>query len=249
MEEKRTTSSLVVPDQGSKLSKKSQVTDMFDRIAGKYDFLNHFLSLGIDKTWRKRAIKELAKAQPNNLLDIATGTADLAIGASEVKGLGEIVGIDISEGMLELGRKKIEQRGLADRIRLEKADGEQIPYPNDHFDAVSCAYGVRNFEHLEAGIQEMHRVLKPGGLLVILEFSQPRAFPIKQGYAFYFKYMLPAIGRLFSRHQSAYSYLPASVAAFPQGKAFCDRLRQGGFREPRALSLSFGVTHLYLARK
>lgn len=239
----------VVPDQDSKLSKKSQVADMFDRIAVQYDFLNHLLSLGIDRRWRKRAIKELARSQPRNLLDLATGTGDLALEAARIPSLEHILGLDISEGMLELGREKIRKKGWEHRLRLEKGDGENIPYPDHHFDAVSCAYGVRNFEDLEKGISEMYRVLRPQGKLVILEFSQPGKFPVKQGYLFYFKYILPAIGRLFSRHRSAYSYLPASVAAFPQGEAFCQMLRQSGFESVQAIPLSFGVTTLYLATR
>ncbi len=250
MEEKHVpTLSQVVPNQDSKLSKKSQVADMFDRIAAKYDFLNHFLSLGIDRLWRRRAIRELGKSHPRNLLDLATGTGDLAIEASRIPSLDQILGLDISEGMLERGKEKIQKLGLGHRIRLEKGDGEKIPYPQDHFEVISCAYGVRNFENLEKGIREMHRVLQPRGRLVILEFSQPQWFGLKQAYLFYFKHILPALGRLFSRHDSAYSYLPASVAVFPQGEAFCSILAKTGFEEIRHIPLSFGVTTLYLATK
>lgn len=238
----------VVPDAGSKLSKKEQVADMFNNIAGKYDFLNHFLSLGIDKGWRKKAIAEIAKVQPKTILDVATGTGDLAIAASKLNP-EKIVGIDIAAQMLDVGRQKLKEKGLSELISMQVGDSEALPFADNSFDAITCAYGVRNFEHLEAGLKEMRRVLRPGGKLAILEFSHPKKFPVKQGYQFYFKYILPTLGKLVSRHSTAYSYLPESVMAFPEGQRFCDILQECGFQGPKARPLTFGITTLYTAGK
>lgn len=238
----------VVPDAGSKLSKKEQVADMFNNIAGKYDFLNHFLSLGIDKGWRKKAIAEIAKVQPKNILDVATGTGDLAIAASKLNP-DKIIGIDIAAQMLDVGKKKLKEKGLTELITMQVGDSEALPFADNSFDAITCAYGVRNFEHLEAGLKEMCRVLRPGGKLAILEFSHPKQFPVKQGYQFYFKYVLPTLGKLVSKHSTAYSYLPESVMAFPEGQRFCEILAQCGFKEPKARPLTFGITTLYTAIK
>lgn len=238
----------VVPDAGSKLSKKEQVADMFNNIAGKYDFLNHFLSLGIDKGWRKKAIAEIAKVQPKNILDVATGTGDLAIAASKLNP-DKIIGIDIAAQMLDVGKKKLKEKGLTELITMQVGDSEALPFADNSFDAITCAYGVRNFEHLEAGLKEMCRVLRPGGKLAILEFSHPKQFPVKQGYQFYFKYILPTLGKLVSKHSTAYSYLPESVMAFPEGQRFCEILAECGFKEPKARPLTFGITTLYTATK
>lgn len=238
----------VVPDAGSKLSKKEQVADMFNNIAGKYDFLNHFLSLGIDKGWRKKAIAEIAKVQPKTILDVATGTGDLAIAASKLNP-EKIIGIDIAAQMLDVGRQKLKEKGLTELISMQVGDSEALPFADNSFDAITCAYGVRNFEHLEAGLKEMCRVLRPGGKLAILEFSHPKQFPVKQGYQFYFKYILPTLGKLVSKHSTAYSYLPESVMAFPEGQRFCGILAQCGFKEPKARPLTFGITTLYTATK
>jgi demethylmenaquinone methyltransferase/2-methoxy-6-polyprenyl-1,4-benzoquinol methylase len=238
----------VVPDAGSKLSKKEQVADMFNNIAGKYDFLNHFLSLGIDKGWRKKAIAEIAKVQPKNILDVATGTGDLAIAASKLNP-DKIIGIDIAAQMLDVGKKKLKEKGLTELITMQVGDSEALPFADNSFDAITCAYGVRNFEHLEAGLKEMCRVLRPGGKLAILEFSHPKQFPVKQGYQFYFKYILPTLGKLVSKHSTAYSYLPESVMAFPEGQRFCEILVECGFKEPKARPLTFGITTLYTATK
>ncbi len=238
----------VVPDANSNLGKKAQVADMFNHIAGNYDFLNHFLSLGIDKVWRKRAIREVGMVGAKNILDVATGTGDLAIAANALNP-DQIMGIDIADQMLEVGRKKLDDLGLNHKISLHTADSECIPYPSDTFDAVMCAYGVRNFEHLEAGLKEMLRVLKPGGKVVILEFSQPTAFPIKQLYKFYFRYILPVLGRVVSKHGTAYTYLPESVSAFPQGKEFTEVLMRCGYSRTVAKPLTLGVTSLYTAFK
>ncbi len=221
---------------------------MFNNIAGRYDFLNHFLSMGIDKGWRKKAIKEVAMAQPNAILDVATGTADMAIAAAALKPKS-IMGVDIADQMLAVGRKKIEAQNLTGVITLKTGDSEAMPFKTGEFDAVMCAYGVRNFENLEAGLTEMLRVMKPGGKLVVLEFSHPTGFPIKQLYKFYFRFILPTLGKLVSKHSSAYTYLPESVMAFPEGQRFCDILTQCGYKTPKARPLTFGITTLYTAFK
>ena len=238
----------VLPDAGSNLNKKEQVADMFDSIAGKYDFLNHFLSMGIDKGWRRKAIKEIAAVKPQTILDIATGTGDLAIAASKINPQ-KIVGIDISEGMLEVGKKKIKSLNLDNIITLQKDDSESLTFEDNSFDAITCAYGVRNFENLVAGLKEMNRVMKPGGKLAILEFSHPKQFPVKQLYQFYFKYILPTLGKMVSKHKSAYTYLPESVMAFPEGKRFCEILTDCGFKNAKARPLTLGITTLYTASK
>ena len=239
----------VVPDAASKLSKKEQVAGMFDGIAPRYDLLNHLLSLGIDKGWRRKAIRTLEAAQPKAILDVATGTGDLAIAASKHFPEAQITGVDISAGMLEIGRKKLAGLGLSGRIAMQQADSEQLPFGNDEFDAVICAYGVRNFENLEAGLREMQRVLRPGGRLAVLEFSKPKAFPFAQLYRFYFRFILPLVGRIVSRHSKAYTYLPESVAAFPEGKDFLQILARCGFSGAKARPLTFGITTLYTATK
>ncbi len=238
----------VVPDSQSNLSKKEQVADMFNNIAGKYDFLNHFLSMGIDKGWRKKAIAEINKVQPKAILDVATGTADLAIAAS-ITGARSITGVDIADQMLEVGRKKVAAQNLSSVITLQHGDSESMPFADNSFDAITCAYGVRNFEHLEAGLSEMCRVMRPGGKLAILEFSHPKQFPVKQLYRFYFRYILPTLGKLVSKHSSAYTYLPESVMAFPEGKVFTETLTRCGFKEAKARPLTFGITTLYTATK
>jgi len=238
----------VVPDKTSNLNKKTQVAEMFNNIAGRYDFLNHFLSLGIDKGWRKKAIREIAAVKPKRILDVATGTGDLAIAALRTNP-EEIIGVDIADQMLEVGRKKIAERKLDSIISLLHGDSESMPFEKNSFDAVMCAYGVRNFEHLEAGLKEMNRVLRTGGKLAILEFSKPKKFPVKHLYRFYFRFILPLLGRLVSRHSKAYTYLPESVMAFPEGKDFCTILERCGFRQTNARPLTFGITTLYTATK
>ncbi len=221
---------------------------MFNNISGRYDFLNHFLSLGIDKGWRKKAIAEVAKANPKNILDVATGTGDLAIAAAALKP-NRITGLDIADQMLEVGRKKIAAQNLSGMISMQSGDSEAMPFATGEYDVVMCAYGVRNFEHLEAGLTEMCRVLRPGGKAVILEFSHPARFPVKQAYLFYFRYILPSLGKLLSKHSRAYTYLNESVMAFPEGKRFCDILTRCGFKDAKARPLTFGVTTLYTAFK
>lgn len=238
----------ILPDAASNLNKKAQVAEMFNNIAGKYDFLNHFLSMGIDKGWRKKAIAEVSEVRPDKILDVATGTADLALAAASLKPK-TITGVDIADQMLEVGRKKIDAAGLSGIITLHTGDSEALKFATGEFDAVTCAYGVRNFENLEIGLKEMCRVLRPGGKLVVLEFSHPTAFPVKQGFNFYFKYILPLMGRIVSRHSRAYTYLPESVMAFPQGSDFCDILTRCGYKRPKARPLTFGITTLYTAYK
>ena len=238
----------ILPDAGSNLNKKAQVAEMFNNIAGRYDFLNHFLSMGIDKGWRKKAIAAAGAVNPTRILDVATGTADLAIAAAQLKP-NKIEGIDIADQMLEVGRKKVADNGLSQMITLTTGDSEAIPFEEGSFDAVTCAYGARNFENLAAGLSEMHRVLRPGGRVVVLEFSHPTTFPVKQLFGFYFKYILPLMGRLVSKHSRAYTYLPESVKAFPQGQDFCNILTSCGFKNAKARPLTFGITSLYTADK
>jgi demethylmenaquinone methyltransferase / 2-methoxy-6-polyprenyl-1,4-benzoquinol methylase len=238
----------IVPDTASKLSKKAQVADMFNNIAGRYDFLNHFLSMGIDKGWRKKAIAEVAAMQPKAILDVATGTADMAIAAAALQPQ-KITGIDIADQMLEVGRKKIKAQNLQQVITLQTGDSESMPFETGAYDVVMCAYGVRNFEHLEAGLTEMCRVMRAGGKVVILEFSHPSGFPVKQLYQFYFRYILPTLGKMVSKHSRAYTYLPESVMAFPEGGKFCAILNRCGFKNATARPLTFGITTLYTAFK
>lgn len=238
----------ILPDASSNLNKKAQVADMFNNIADKYDFLNHFLSLGIDKGWRKKAIQEVGAVHPGTILDVATGTGDLAIAASKLKPR-KITGVDIADGMLDVGRKKLREQHLDELITLQHGDSESLPFPDETFDVVMCAYGVRNFEHLETGLKEMARVTSQGGKVVILEFSHPVSFPVKQLYQFYFSFVLPVIGKIVSRHSRAYTYLPESVKAFPEGKTFCAMLENSGFKNAQARPLTFGITTLYTAFK
>ncbi|HYH57470.1 MAG TPA: bifunctional demethylmenaquinone methyltransferase/2-methoxy-6-polyprenyl-1,4-benzoquinol methylase UbiE, partial [Anseongella sp.] len=228
--------------------KKEQVALMFNKIARKYDFLNHFLSAGIDRRWRKKAIDELAGIRPRTILDVATGTGDLAFEALRLKPQ-KIIGVDISEGMLEIARQKIARKGRGDAVQVRKADSEKLPFSDNSFDAVTVGFGVRNFEHLEEGLADMFRVLRPGGMLVVLEFSKPRSFPVKQLYGFYSFKILPFFGRLFSKDKDAYSYLPESVAAFPDGADFTRLMERSGFRETRVRSLTLGICAIYTGRK
>ncbi|QHL87280.1 bifunctional demethylmenaquinone methyltransferase/2-methoxy-6-polyprenyl-1,4-benzoquinol methylase UbiE [Nibribacter ruber] len=238
----------VVPYKDQNEGKKTQVANMFNSIAKRYDFLNHFLSAGIDILWRKKAVSLLEKAQPKHILDIATGTGDFALEAVRLKPQ-QITGIDISEGMLAVGREKIQKRGLSHLIQLHVGDSENIQFPDNHFDAITVAFGVRNFENLEKGLSEMYRVLKPGGMAVILEFSKPQTFPMKQGYNFYFKNILPLFGKLISKDNAAYTYLPESVQAFPDGNDFLAIFQRVGFKETKWHSLTFGISSIYTGVK
>jgi demethylmenaquinone methyltransferase/2-methoxy-6-polyprenyl-1,4-benzoquinol methylase len=229
-------------------SKKEEVAEMFNNISPKYDFLNHTLSMGIDRLWRRRAIRELKKYQPKDLLDLATGTADFAIAAAAIKPK-KIDGVDISSGMLEVGRQKIKAKGLEKLITLRLADGESLPYSDGSFDAITIAFGIRNYEHPDRGLREMYRILREQGAVFILEFSQPERFPVKQLYKFYFRNILPVIGKAISSDKSAYSYLPESVAHFPYGAAFINMLESAGFINCRAIPLSAGIATLYIGEK
>lgn len=239
----------VVPFQASKLSKKEQIATMFNDIAFRYDFLNRFMSLGIDIYWRKVALRRLKKLKPRYILDVATGTGDLAIMANKMLQPDKILGIDISEGMLSFGREKVAKAGLADKITLELGDSETISAPDTTFDAITVAFGVRNFENLEKGLSEMWRVLKPGGKLVILEFSNPTIFPIKQLYNTYFRYITPLIGKFVSKSKAAYEYLPSSVKAFPQGEVMVNILKNTGFQDVTCKTLTFGICSVYSASR
>ena len=221
---------------------------MFDNIAPKYDFLNHFLSLGIDKLWRKKAIRILSGYKTDLLLDVASGTGDFAIAAAKLKP-SKIIGFDISEQMLNVGRGKVQRLGLDQVIEFQKGDSEAMPFDDAHFDAITVAFGVRNFENLENGLKEFVRVLKNDGVAVILEFSKPKYFPMKQLYLFYFFGILPLIGRLVSKDSSAYSYLPESVMAFPDDQKFLTILRNVGFSKATQKRLSFGIATIYIAQK
>ena len=235
------------PPIGQAEGKREQVEAMFDDIAPRYDLLNRVLSMGIDVWWRKRAVVFLGEAlldRPSALLDIATGTGDLAIEALSLNP-EKIIGVDISEGMLSQGRKKLEQEGLSDRIELVRADAADLPFGDDYFDGAMVAFGVRNFEDLQNGLADIHRVLKPGAPLVVLEFGHPTAFPIKQTYELYSKHVLPRIGRTISKNEEAYTYLPESVAAFPDGEEFLSNMEAVGFTVTIAKPMTFGVVSLY----
>lgn len=238
----------VIPYKEKQSSKKEQVATMFNNISHKYDFLNHFLSLGIDILWRKKAVRMLKKHQPKKIMDVATGTGDFAIETLKLKP-EEIIGIDISEGMLAIGKEKIKKKGVDNIISLELGDSENLRFQDAYFDAYTVAFGVRNFENLEKGLTEMLRVLKPGGTGVILEFSKPKKFPIKQLYNFYFNKILPSIGKLVSKDNAAYTYLPESVYAFPDGENFTNLLTKIGYQNATATPLLFGIATIYKASK
>lgn len=228
-------------------SKREQVERMFDSISPKYDLLNRLFSLGIDQGWRRLVVRLVGEEPVDHLLDVATGTADLAILASAKA--KRVTGIDISEGMLSHGRTKLTRRGLEDRITLTQADSTALPYADGTFEAVTVAFGVRNFEQLELGLKEMMRVLKPNGRLFVLEFSKPQHTPMRQLFRFYFHRVMPLIGRTVSKDNAAYTYLPKSVDAFPEGPAFLELLARAGGRNTAARPLTGGIATLYTARK
>lgn len=238
----------ITPYKDSSLSKKEQVAKMFDTISGNYDSLNRVISFGIDVKWRKKVLQLVTKTNPENVLDIATGTGDLAILMAQT-GAKKIIGLDISAGMLEIGKKKIEEKKLSQTIEMVLGDSENIPFEDHFFDAITVAFGVRNFEHLEKGLSEILRVLKPGGVFVVLETSVPEKTPYKQGYNFYSKNILPLIGKLFSKDNVAYGYLSESAASFPYGEAFNNILRKTGFINVKAMPQTFGVAAIYSASK
>lgn len=239
---------MVVPYKEKNTSKKEQVAEMFDNISPKYDFLNHFLSVGIDIYWRKRAIQWLKAERPKTILDVATGTCDFALEAMILKP-EKVVGVDISEGMLAEGQKKIDRRNLGHVISLELGDSENLNFADNSFEAVIVSFGVRNFENLEKGLENIYRVLAPNGTLIVLEFSQPTATPFKQFYNAYSNYLLPQIGKFFSKDSSAYTYLPESVKAFPSGADFLQILQQIGFQNTICEPLTWGISSIYKAKK
>lgn len=238
----------VTPYQESKLNKKKQVEQMFDKISGNYDGLNRVISMGTDVSWRKKVIALVKAEQPKAVLDIATGTGDLAIQMTEIKA-EKIVGLDLSEGMLQVARKKIAAKNLTEKVEMIQGDSEDLPFEENSFDAITVAFGVRNFENLEKGLSEIHRVLKPGGIFVVLETSVPTRFPFKQGYKLYSGSILPLIGRVFSKDREAYLYLSKSAAAFPYGDAFNNILKKTGFINVEDKPQTFGVATIYTASK
>ncbi|MBB6462163.1 bifunctional demethylmenaquinone methyltransferase/2-methoxy-6-polyprenyl-1,4-benzoquinol methylase UbiE [Flammeovirga kamogawensis] len=239
----------VLPYKDRNEGKKEQVANMFDNISSNYDLLNRVLSGGIDIYWRKIAINKLKKSQPKTILDVATGTGDLALQAWATLKPEKITGADISAGMVEVGREKVAKKGLSKFIDLQIGDSENLPFEDNSFDAVTVAFGVRNFENLEKGLTDIKRVLKPNGTLVVLEFSQPQSFPFKQLYRFYSMNILPMIGKIVSKDNSAYTYLPESVEAFPYGKAFTDILNKLGYKSVTCTSLTFGISSVYTGQK
>ena len=239
----------VVPYKDSDQGKRQQVAAMFDDIAVRYDFLNRFLSAGIDITWRKKALRELVSLQPKKILDVATGTADVAIMASDILQPEKIIGIDISDGMLEIGRNKIAKLNLGNKIELLNGDSISIPFDDNSFDAVTVAFGVRNFEYLERGLSEIKRVLKPEGKLVVLEFGTPKSGIVKWGYNLYMKIVAPNMGKLFSKNADAYKYLDESIRKFPEGKNFIDILDKTGYTKTYYKPLSLGICSIYCGEK
>lgn len=238
----------VLPYKDKSDNKKKQVADMFDSISGKYDFLNHFLSLGIDIRWRKKAINLLENLKPKKILDIATGTGDFAIEALKLNP-DKVIGVDISEGMLNVGREKMKKKGHSAIIDMQSGDSENLHFEDNTFDAVIVAFGVRNFENLEKGLAEMNRVLRPEGKVVILEFSKPTIFPFKQLYNFYFRWILPKIGKLVSKDNAAYTYLPESVNEFPYGDNFLTVLNKTGYKNTQCKPLTLGISSIYTGEK
>lgn len=245
MEEER---KVVKPYNNEATSKKEEVAEMFDNISKRYDFLNHFLSLGIDKIWRRKAIKKLRDLKPKRILDIATGTGDFAIAALKLNPM-EVIGVDISQGMLNVGIDKMKRKGVDSVITMKLGDSEELPFEDGYFDALTVGFGVRNYENLEKGLKDMLRVLRPGGMAVILEFSKPKKFPMKQAFGFYSKRIIPFFGKRISKDERAYAYLPESVAAFPEGKEFTDILEKIGYTKVSAQTVSGGIATIYSGTK
>ena len=241
-------SKIITPYKDSSLGKKEQVAQMFDNISGNYDGLNRVISLGIDMKWRKKVVALVAEKNPETILDIATGTGDLVIMMANTSAK-KIIGLDISSGMLEVGKQKIKAKNLTEKIEMVLGDSENMPYPDNYFDAITVSFGIRNFETLEKGLAEIYRVLKPNGIFVILETSVPTKFPFKQGYTFYTKFILPIIGKIFSKDNNAYGYLSESAANFPFGETLNNILRKISFIECKAMPQTFGVATIYTATK
>ncbi|MCT4699818.1 bifunctional demethylmenaquinone methyltransferase/2-methoxy-6-polyprenyl-1,4-benzoquinol methylase UbiE [Tenacibaculum haliotis] len=241
-------SKTIKPYKDSELGKKEQVAKMFDNISEDYDGLNRVISLGIDVSWRKKVVKLVGENNPQQILDIATGTGDLALMMAKLNPK-KITGLDISTGMLEVGKQKIAKANLSDKIEMIVGDSENMPFEDNTFDAITVSFGVRNFENLDKGLTEILRVLKPGGKFVVLETSNPTKFPFKQGYKFYTNYILPIIGKIFSKDKVAYSYLSESANSFPFGEAFNNILQKNGFKSAENLPVTFGVASIYIALK
>lgn len=239
---------MVMPYGKGDKTKKEEVAEMFNNISHRYDFLNHFLSMGIDKLWRKKAVKEFRDIHPKKLLDIATGTGDFALELLSLKP-DEIIGLDISEGMLNVGREKMKKKKVDHIISMVIGDSEKLPFEDNYFDGITVGFGVRNFENLEKGLSEMLRVTSENGKIVILEFSKPKKFPVKQAFGFYSKFLIPFLGRTISRDRKAYAYLPESVAAFPEGEEFLSILKKLGYRNVRSQIVSGGIATIYTGQK
>jgi demethylmenaquinone methyltransferase/2-methoxy-6-polyprenyl-1,4-benzoquinol methylase len=238
----------LVKPYNSEKSKKEEVAEMFNNISANYDFLNHFLSLGIDHLWRKKAIKQLKNLEVKKVIDIATGTGDFAIASLKLNP-DEVIGVDISSGMLEVGAKKMKNKGYDKTIKMVLGDSENLAFEDNYFDALTVGFGVRNFENLEKGLSEMLRVIRPGGKIVILEFSKPKKFPVKQVFSFYSKYFIPFFGKRISKDTQAYAYLPESVAAFPEGKEFENILKKLNYNFVQSIILSGGIATIYTGTK
>lgn len=239
---------VVKPYNEDNKSKKEEVAEMFNNISAKYDFLNHFLSLGIDKLWRKKAIKKLGEIKPKRILDLATGTGDFAIAALKLNP-EKVVGVDLSPGMLEVGKQKMKKKGVDHIISMEQGDSENLPFDDNYFDGLTVGFGVRNYENLEKGLSEMLRVIRKDGMAVILEFSKPKKFPIKQSFNFYSKNIIPLLGKSISKDSNAYTYLPESVEAFPEGQDFINILEKVGYKDVTATLVSGGIATIYVGRK
>lgn len=239
---------VVKPYGNEDKSKKEEVAEMFNKISKRYDFLNHFLSVGIDKIWRKKAVNMLREIQPKKILDLASGTGDFAIASLKLNPT-EIVGMDISEGMLDVGREKMKKHGFDSVISMRLGDSENLPFEDNYFDALTVGFGVRNYENLEKGLAEMLRVVRPGGKIIVLEFSKPKKFPVKQYYAFHSKYIIPFFGKRISKDEKAYAYLPESVAAFPEGEDFKQILKEVGYQHVGARLVSGGIATIYYGTK
>jgi demethylmenaquinone methyltransferase/2-methoxy-6-polyprenyl-1,4-benzoquinol methylase len=238
----------IVKPYNTDKSKKEEVAQMFNNISARYDFLNHFLSLGIDHIWRRKAVNTLREIQPKRILDLATGTGDFAIALLKLNPT-QIIGMDISSGMLEVGKNKMKAKHVSHIIDMQLGDSENMPFEDGYFDAITVGFGVRNYEHLEKGLTEMLRVTRSGGKIVILEFSKPKRFPIKQAFGFYSRFIIPFFGKRISKDEKAYAYLPESVAAFPEGKAFTDILSKLGYNQVESTLVSGGIATIYTGIK
>ena len=235
---------VIKPYNNNKTSKKEEVKEMFNNISKRYDFLNHFLSFGIDKIWRKKAIQVLGEVKPKKILDVATGTGDFAIASLKLNP-EEVIGVDISNGMLNLGKQKIKRKGLDSIIKMHIGDSENLSYESNYFDGLTVGFGVRNYENLEKGLGDMLRVIKPGGKIVILEFSKPKQLIVKTIFGFYSKFFIPFFGKLFSKDKRAYQYLPESVIFFPEGQEFLDIMVKVGYNNVKSQYVSFGIATIY----